>query len=308
MDWIEEKIEEIKNDQSHGAAQLGKSAVQLLASVCKHSTSEEPQQLESEVKQTALSLAEARPSMAPIGNWSLVFAHRFTEKIKESLAHHEARKQGMLLGDELLQQQKEFVDLQIEAAQTVLRHCSSVVTLSYSSTVESILSHSLPSGCRVIVAESRPLMEGRRLFTHLTNSSANVRMITDAQLGLAVPDADLVLVGADTILRDLAVVNKTGTYLSALVAHAHGRDFYVAADTYKINIKMDTHTCVLESKPGKEIWPEQEEHCENVYFDITPGHLVSGFVTEKGILDMSGMARQIQLWEEITENFEHCCQ
>jgi translation initiation factor 2B subunit (eIF-2B alpha/beta/delta family) len=306
MDWIEEKIDEIRNDRSHGAAQLAASAVHILASVCKHSKAEDPEQLESEVRHTALSLAEARPSMAPIRNWSLVFARRFKEKIKEGPPHHEARKQGMVLGDELLQKQKEFVNLQIEAAQTVLRRCSSVVTLSYSSTVESILRHSRPSHYNVIIAESRPLMEGRRLFTNLMDSSASVRMITDAQLGLAVPHADLVLVGADTILRDLAVVNKTGTYLSALVAAAHGCDFFVAADTFKINVKMDAHNCILESKSGREIWPEQEKHCENVYFDITPGKLVTGFVTEEGILDVPGMSRVIRRWEEITENFEQC--
>ena len=308
MDWIEKKIDEIRNDRSHGAAQLGASAVHILASVCKHSKAENLEQLESEVKHTALSLAEARPSMAPIRNWSLVFARRFKEKIEEGSTHHEARKQGMVLGDELLQQQKAFANLQIESAQTILRRCSSVVTLSYSSTVESILRHGIPSHCTVIIAESRPLMEGRRLFTNLMDSSVSVRMITDAQLGLAVPDADLVLVGADTILRDLAVVNKTGTYLSALVAAAHARDFFVAADTFKINVKMDTHNCVLESKSGREIWPEQERHCENVYFDITPGKLVTGFVTEEGILDVSGMSRVIRRWEEITENFEQCSQ
>jgi translation initiation factor 2B subunit (eIF-2B alpha/beta/delta family) len=124
-------------------------------------------------------------------------------------------------------------------------------------------------------------------------------MVTDAQLGLTIPAADLVLVGADSILSDLGVVNKTGTYLAALVARAHRRPFYVAADTFKIQATVDSRTCVLESKPGREVWPRHAQSSDNVYFDITPGHLVSGFVTESGILDGPNMAEHVKEWQEL---------
>jgi translation initiation factor 2B subunit (eIF-2B alpha/beta/delta family) len=130
-------------------------------------------------------------------------------------------------------------------------------------------------------------------------------MVTDAQLGLAVARADLVIVGADSILSDLAVVNKTGTYLAALVARAHGRGFYVAADTFKIQATLDSNTCVLESRSGKDVWPRYPEYCDNIFFDLTPGHLVSGFVTELGILDGPGMTRQIRNWQRAIASLRH---
>jgi len=129
-------------------------------------------------------------------------------------------------------------------------------------------------------------------------------LITDAQMGLTIPDTDLVLVGADTILLDLAVVNKTGTYLSALVSHTHSRDFFVAADTYKINADMDSRNCVLESKSGREVWPQHEKQCDNVYFDITPAKLISGFITEKGILDPAGMKPYVQKWRRLSQDLD----
>jgi len=304
MDWIEKKIDAITRDRSHGAAQLASSAIRILIAVCKRSRGKDLQQFTSTVRQTALSLAKVRPSMAPVRNWSLVFAHRFQEKINDGTSFPEAKRQGILLGEELLAQQQTFVELQVKAARATLKNRKSVVTLSYSSTVESILRYGLPSGCRVVIAESRPLMEGRRLFKNLQHIFADLRMITDAQMGLAIPDTDLVLVGADTILRDLAVVNKTGTYLSALVSHTHSRDFFVAADTYKINADMDSRNCVLESKSGRELWPQNEKHCDNVYFDITPAKLISGFVTEKGILDVAGMDPHVQRWKELYKDFE----
>jgi translation initiation factor 2B subunit (eIF-2B alpha/beta/delta family) len=302
MNWLEKKIQEIVNDRRHGAAQLASSAIRVLMAVCQRSEPTDLKELTHTMKQTSLSLAQTRPSMAPIRNWSLVFAQRFMEKINADISIHEAKRQGVLLGEELLALQHEFIHQQVEAARTIIRKCKSVLTLSYSSTVESILRHGLPPSCRVVIAESRPLMEGRRLFKNLSDDVIELRMITDAQMGLAIPDADLVLVGADAVLRDLSVVNKTGTYLAALVAHAHGRDFLVAADTYKINVSMDSHNCILESKSGKEVWSRQEKYCDNVYFDITPGELITGFISEAGILDAAGMRKHAQRWQQLEKD------
>ena len=299
MDWIEKKIDALARDRSHGASQLASSAIKVLINVCKRSKEKDPSELASAVRQTALSLAKVRPSMAPIRNWSLVFSQRFHEKINDTTSFSEAQQQGILLGEELLAQQQSFIELQVKAARALLKNCKSLLTLSYSSTVESILRYGLPSNCRLVIAESRPLMEGRRLFKNLEHIFADLRMITDAQMGLAIPNTDLVLVGADTILADLAVVNKTGTYLSALVAHTHSRDFFVAADTYKINAAVDSGNCMLEAKSGRELWPNHEKHCDNIYFDITPAKLISGFVTEEGILDVAGMKPQVQKWQEL---------
>ena len=299
MDWIDKKIDALARDRSHGASQLASSAIKVLINVCKRSKEKDPSELASAVRQTALSLAKVRPSMAPIRNWSLVFSQRFHEKINDTTSFSEAQQQGILLGEELLAQQQRFVELQVKAAPAILKNCKSLLTLSYSSTVESILRYGLPSSCRLVIAESRPLMEGRRLFKNLEHIFADLRMITDAQMGLAIPNTDLVLVGADTILADLAVVNKAGTYLSALVAHTHSRDFFVAADTYKINAAVDSGNCMLEAKSGRELWPNHEKHCDNIYFDITPAKLISGFVTEEGILDVAGMKPQVQKWQEL---------
>jgi len=304
MDWIDREINALATDLSHGASQLASSAIKILINLCTRSKEKDPAGLASAVRQTALSLAKVRPSMAPIRNWSLVFSHRFQEKIRDRSSFSEVQQQGVILGKELLSRQQSFMELQIEAARDILKKRKCVVTLSYSSTVESILRYSLPSRCRVVIAESRPLMEGRRLFKNLEDIFPDLRMITDAQMGLAIPNADLVLVGADTILADLAVVNKAGTYLSALVSHTHGRDFFVAADTYKINVAVDSGNCVLESKSGSELWPQREKHCDNVYFDITPAKFISGFITEEGIRDVAGMEPYVQKWRRLSKDFD----
>lgn len=303
MDWIESKIEAIARDRRHGAAQLAGKAVGMLVTLCRRGPASTPQDLAGQVITAALRVARIRPSMAPIHNWSLLFARRFGDLSRNVSSLEDLRRQGAHLGEEIRAQQQGLLRRQVESARPLLAVCRSLVTLSYSSTVEAILRQALPRHTTVTIAESRPLLEGRRLFTRLLDSHPSLRMVTDAQLGLAVADADLVLVGADSILSDLAVVNKAGTYLAALVARAHSRGFYVAADTFKIQATPVSSTGVLESRSGKEVWLRYAESCDNMYFDITPGHLVSGFVTELGILDGPRMAKQILSWQEVIASF-----
>jgi translation initiation factor 2B subunit (eIF-2B alpha/beta/delta family) len=299
MDWLERRIAAIAGDRRHGAAQLADEALEVLVTLCRQGRASTAAELARQVAAVAMRLARTRPSMAAIHNWCLLFAHRFRDLVESGGPLTELRARGVQLGADLRTQRQSLLRQQIEVARPLLTACRSLVTISYSSTVEAILRETLGKGGRVTIAEARPLFEGRRLFTALLKTHPSVRMVTDAQLGLAVPAADLILVGADSILSDLGVVNKTGTYLAALAARAHLRPFYVAADTFKIQATVDSPTCVLESKPGSEVWARHAESSDNVYFDITPGQLVSGFLTESGILDGPGMAARVQEWQEL---------
>ena len=102
MDWIEKKIQGIVNDRRRGAAQLASSAIRILMAVCQRSKPTDLEEFTLTIKQTALSLTQARPSMAPIRNWSLVFAQRFLEQINAGISIREAKKQGVLIGKEFL--------------------------------------------------------------------------------------------------------------------------------------------------------------------------------------------------------------
>ena len=68
------------SDRRRGAAQLAGTAIRILMAVCKRSRAKDLERLNLEVEQTAFSLAESRPSMAPVRNWSLIFAHRFKQE------------------------------------------------------------------------------------------------------------------------------------------------------------------------------------------------------------------------------------
>ncbi len=78
----------------------------------------------------------------------------------------------------LLEERETGIKNQIRVATEILGHYEKVFTLSYSSTAHKILKHSLKSGANIVVAESRPLLEGGRLAECLPN----VTIVTDSSI------------------------------------------------------------------------------------------------------------------------------
>lgn len=89
-------------------------------------------------------------------------------------------------------------------------------------------------GLSVIVCESRPLCEGVAMAQRLAAAGLHVTVITDAQAGVFVEEADLVLLGADAV-TPAGVVNKVGSRLLALAAKAAGVPVVAVTDSLKVS-------------------------------------------------------------------------
>jgi len=102
---------------------------------------------------------------------------------------------------------------------------------------------------------------------------------------------DFIVVGADRIAANGDFANKIGTYTVAMMAHAHGVPFYVAAPLSTIDLATSDGTTIpIEQRNAREMThlgstrlaPEGAS-VWNPAFDVTPAHLVTGIITEKGI-------------------------
>ncbi len=148
---------------------------------------------------------------------------------------------------------------------------------------------------RVFVDETRPLLQGARLnYLELRDAGVDAVLLVDSAAALAMKQEriDLVIVGADRIVRNGDTANKIGTYGLAILAAHHGIPFYVAAPRSTFDLDSENGTAIpIEQRDagevtafaGKTIAPEGAV-VYNPAFDVTPGHLVTAFVTEYGIL------------------------
>ncbi|MGQ9464613.1 MAG: S-methyl-5-thioribose-1-phosphate isomerase [bacterium] len=145
----------------------------------------------------------------------------------------------------------------------------------------------------VYSCETRPLLQGARLTTwELTRNGIETYTICDNMAATYMPEMDMVLVGADRIALNGDTANKIGTKGLAIIARYYGVPFYVAApiSTFDFNIKSGTDI-PIEYRDEAEvayfnkrcIVAKKAKIC-NPAFDVTPAQLITGIITEKGII------------------------
>jgi methylthioribose-1-phosphate isomerase len=127
-------------------------------------------------------------------------------------------------------------------------------------------------------------MEGRMLVERYVPRGVEVTLVVDAALAGLVREGDVVLVGADGVQADGRLVNKTGTLGLALAARRAGVPLYAACETFKLSHRR---RIPLEEKDPREVWPARAR-VVNIYFERVPPDLVTGFVTERGVVRHGG--------------------
>ncbi len=181
---------------------------------------------------------------------------------------------------------------------TILTHCNAgaLATVGYGTALGVVRSaFANDPTVKVFADETRPRQQGARITTlELVMDGIPVTLITDGMCSYFMKKGmiDMVCVGADRIAANGDAANKIGTYTVAIAAKYHNIPFYVAAPLSTIDISIKT---------GDEIIIEERSHDEvttingkkicadgvniiNPGFDVTPHELITGIITEKGIL------------------------
>lgn len=277
--------ERIAMDTDRGSAAISISALECLRDSAAIAT-EDGSGLQP-VRETARALREARPSMAAL-----------TNRLNRVMASTDS-------SPEIERAAKAEIADAFDADSTAARVASEriadqrVLTLSKSGTVTEALVDSVDS---VTVAESRPGCEGVDTAETLHETDLSMTLCTDAAIGhvLSEHEIDAVLVGADTVLPDGRVVNKTGTRLTALSAANEDIPCFAVCASDKITYHP---TPTLESGSPSALYSGAAElSVLNPRFDITPADAIT-VISEQGILsttDISDIAkthRELADWD-----------
>jgi methylthioribose-1-phosphate isomerase len=138
---------------------------------------------------------------------------------------------------------------------------------------------------RVLVDETRPLLQGARLTAwELERAGIRHSVIADSAAGslMARGDVDLVVTGADRIAANGDTANKIGTYSLAVLAAHHGIPFYVVAPSSTLDSEMrDGSAIPIEERDPGEL--TSRFPARNPAFDVTPAALIAAIVTEDGV-------------------------
>ena len=185
----------------------------------------------------------------------------------------------------------------IDNNDTVLTHCNAgaLATVGYG-TALGVIRASKEDGknIKVIATETRPVQQGSRLTAfELKHDGIDVSLIPDTAVGYTLANnlVNKIIVGADRILKTGHVFNKIGTYQVALLAKHHNIPFYVAAPLSTFDLSSNPEDVVIEQRKSSEVTGIGEKKTApddinviNPAFDMTPPELISGIITEKGVI------------------------
>ena len=184
-------------------------------------------------------------------------------------------------GSEIIRRSEEAALKAAEQGANFIEDSDRLMTCSYSSTLCETLKIAEQGGkvFHVLVAESRSSGEayGELAAEELKRQGISVEVIPDAAIGDSITRASKALVGADSILGDGSLINGTPTYEVASAAKKAGIPFYSICETAKFSVRS-----LAEQ-------PELEEG-----FDSVPPGLITGIITEEGILKPGEVINHIE--------------
>lgn len=148
---------------------------------------------------------------------------------------------------------------------------------------------------RVFAGETRPRLQGAKLTSwECAQEGIPVTVITDSMAAHCMKQKliDAVIVGADRIAANGDTANKIGTYSLAIIAQAHNVPFFVAAPLSTVDFDLPSGSLIpIEERHPSEIYQIGETvicppgvEFYNPSFDITPAELITGIITEKGVV------------------------
>lgn len=180
---------------------------------------------------------------------------------------------------------------------TILTHCNAgaLACVDYG-TALGVIRSAFHEGkdINVICDETRPLGQGARLSVwEMQQEKIPVKLIPDVAAGYLMQQGKInkVIIGADRVAND-GIANKIGSLMVALAAKRFHVPFYVAAPLSTFDHNISIYDTEIEERGSDEvthyggcrICPKETEVI-NPAFDIVPKDLITGIITEKGIIN-----------------------
>ncbi len=180
----------------------------------------------------------------------------------------------------------------------VLTHCNAgALATAGHGTALGVIRSAVEAGKKisVIADETRPFLQGARLTAwEMVQENIPVTLISDNMSGhlMSHDEVDAIVVGTDRVAGNGDVANKIGTYMVAVLSKRHNIPFYVACPLSTIDRSISSGSDIpIEERPINEVtgyrdcqWAADGVSVRNPAFDVTPADLVTGLITEKGVI------------------------
>jgi ribose 1,5-bisphosphate isomerase len=287
--FVTETAEKIKSMEIRGAGRIAREAAEALR---RHATEVRAGDLKSfrrEMDSAAQTLVATRPTAVSLPN----AVHIVMSGLDQALTLEEAQNGVILRAEQFIHSSQHAVEKiaqfgarHISDGDTILTHCNSEAALGCI-----IEAHRSGKEIEVFATEVRPRNQGLVTIRTLDDAGIKTNFIVDSAVRSFIHEVDLVIVGADAVTVNGAVVNKIGTSQVAHTAHEARVNVLVAAETYKFAPRTIFGELIqIEERAGNEILADEIARTlphvtvRNPAFDVTPAEYIDLIVTEAGAI------------------------
>jgi ribose 1,5-bisphosphate isomerase len=286
---VPETAEKIKSMEIRGAGRIARAAAGALRDHALVVKAPFYEAFRLEMEQAAGLLISIRPTAVSLPN----AVHLVMNGIGNVRTVEEARSGLVQRADQFIRSSQNAVEKigqfgarHIRNGDTILTHCNSEVALGCI-----IEAHRNGKEIEVFATEVRPRNQGHITIKTLNDAGIKTNFIVDSAVRSFIHDVDLVIVGADAVTVNGAVVNKIGTAQVAHTAAEARVNMLVAAETYKFAPRTIIGELIqIEERDGNEVLPDEmaktlpNVRVRNPAFDVTPPEFIDLIITEQGAI------------------------
>ncbi len=286
---LTDTADQIKRMEIRGAGRIARAAVEALKKHAELSDAADLDTFIQYMERAAGILIATRPTAVSLPN----AVHLVMRALDGAASVAEAKDLLARAADEFSSSSLHAVERigrfgakHIRDGDVVLTHCNSEAALACI-----IEAHRTGREISVFATEVRPMNQGILTIRTLNDAGIRTKYIADSAVRFFMHEIDLVVVGADAVAVNGAVVNKIGTSQIALAAHEARTHLLVAAETYKFAPRTILGELIeLEERPGEELLPPELAAnlpfvtARNPAFDVTPAEFVDLIITEDGAI------------------------
>ncbi|MEA1984621.1 MAG: ribose 1,5-bisphosphate isomerase [Euryarchaeota archaeon] len=285
MEQLLDTAEKIRTMQIRGAGRIATAASAALRDYAKDLNVHTLEEFDTRINKAARALVDTRPTAVSLPNAVMLTTRHSSITVDEARAEIIANANAFIKqADQALEKMGRIGARRIQDGDVVMTHCNSHAALSVIKTA-----YDEGKDISVIATESRPRRQGFITIRELNDHGIPTTLIVDSAVRYCMKDVDTVVVGADVITINGALVNKIGTSQLALAAHEARKNLIAVAETYKFSPRTFFGNLVdIEERSTEEVIDQEilaelpHVRVKNPAFDITPAEYIDMIITEAG--------------------------